>query len=224
MEDMLNRKDRERGGKRMDIRKYLNEKKERVDSVLERHFPVQPSAVRPGALLTTLYEAIRHSLFAGGKRLRPILSMAAFEAMGGTGDEILPFVCGLEMIHTYSLIHDDLPAIDNDDYRRGKLTCHKAFGEAIAILAGDGLLTEEEISSPPIDFPLVSQEIVISPVRRSGAGVAGAIGRSRLSIVGVEKYGIDAVRLVTRSELVRKIFAGDASARVGPGIEGYRSN
>jgi len=119
----------------MDIKKYLEEKKGVVDSALERFFPKE-------AFPSSLRKAIRHSLFAGGKRIRPILSLSSFEAVGGKGDGILPFACALEMIHTYSLIHDDLPAMDNDDYRRGKPTCHKVFGEAIAILAGDALLAE----------------------------------------------------------------------------------
>ena len=125
----------------MDIKRYLQEKKEIVDSALEKYFPNRPGSAE-GVFPTSLHKAIRYSLFAGGKRIRPILSMAAFEAVGGEGDEILPFACALEMIHTYSLIHDDLPALDNDDYRRGQLTCHKVFGEAIGILAGDALLTE----------------------------------------------------------------------------------
>ena len=90
---------------------------------------------------SNLHRAIRHSVFAGGKRLRPVLSLAAARACGGDLEMILPSACGLEMIHTYSLIHDDLPALDNDDWRRGVPTCHKAFGEATAILAGDSLLT-----------------------------------------------------------------------------------
>ena len=88
-----------------------------------------------------IFEAMRYSLLAGGKRLRPIMLMAAADAVGADGAAFLPVACGLEMIHTYSLIHDDLPAMDNDDYRRGRLTNHKVFGEAMAILAGDGLLT-----------------------------------------------------------------------------------
>lgn len=126
----------------MDIKRYLREKKEIVDSALEKYFPNRPGSAGEGVFPTSLHKAIRYSLFAGGKRVRPILSMAAFEAVGGEGDGILPFACALEMIHTYSLIHDDLPALDNDDYRRGQLTCHKVFGEAIGILAGDALLTE----------------------------------------------------------------------------------
>lgn len=88
----------------------------------------------------TLIESMKYSLFAGGKRLRPILALAAYDLFGKDINEVMPYACALEMIHTYSLIHDDLPAMDNDDYRRGKLTNHKVYGEGIAILAGDGLL------------------------------------------------------------------------------------
>lgn len=95
----------------------------------------------PEGPFKTLYEAMHYSLEAGGKRIRPVLMQLAYEAVGGTED-ISKFLCAIEMIHTYSLIHDDLPAMDNDDYRRGKLTNHKVFGEATAILAGDALLTE----------------------------------------------------------------------------------
>ena len=118
----------------MDIGRYLQEKKEIVDLSLEKHFP---KAEFPAHLR----QAMRHSLFAGGKRIRPILSLAACEAVGGKEEKILSYACALEMIHTYSLIHDDLPAMDDDDFRRGRPTCHKAYGEAIAILAGDGLLS-----------------------------------------------------------------------------------
>src|SRR2546430_1045288 len=90
----------------------------------------------------TIHKAMRYSLFAGGKRMRPALCLAAAEACGGLPDDCLPLACAVECIHTYSLIHDDLPAMDNDDYRRGKLTNHKVFGEGIAILAGDALLTQ----------------------------------------------------------------------------------
>lgn len=88
----------------------------------------------------TIIDAMKYSLFAGGKRLRPVLALAAYRLFGEDIEEILPYACGLEMIHTYSLIHDDLPCMDNDDYRRGKLTNHKVYGEGIATLAGDGLL------------------------------------------------------------------------------------
>lgn len=90
----------------------------------------------------TIHQAMRHSLFAGGKRVRPILALAAAEACGGREQDAMPLACAVECIHTYSLIHDDLPALDNDDYRRGRPTSHKVFGEGIAVLAGDALLTQ----------------------------------------------------------------------------------
>jgi geranylgeranyl diphosphate synthase type II len=117
------------------IAEHLALRKAEVDRVLEGLVP-------PGdAWPSTLHRAIRHSLFAGGKRLRPILALAAAEAVGGEALPVLEPACGIEMIHTYSLIHDDLPALDNDDLRRGVPTCHVVFGEAMAILAGDALLT-----------------------------------------------------------------------------------
>ena len=114
---------------------YLTERRAEVEGALERVVP--PATAWP----PRLHSAIHHSLFAGGKRLRPILCLAAAEAVGGQWRSIVEASCGLEMIHTYSLIHDDLPALDNDDLRRGVPTCHVAFGEDIAILAGDALLT-----------------------------------------------------------------------------------
>lgn len=118
----------------MDIKALLDEKKSLVDAYLRKYIQMKKDV----PLL--IYQAMEYSLFAGGKRLRPILAMAGCEVCGGNWEDAMPFACALEMIHTYSLIHDDLPAMDNDDYRRGKLTNHKVFGEAVAILAGDGLL------------------------------------------------------------------------------------
>ncbi len=120
----------------MNLDSYLTDHKKKVDQALREYLP--PEHTYP----TIIFQAVRYSLFAGGKRIRPILCMAAAEALGGNVDAVLPVACALEMIHTYSLIHDDLPALDNDDYRRGILTNHKIFGENIAILAGDALLTE----------------------------------------------------------------------------------
>ncbi len=119
----------------MDLEIYLREKKELVDSYLRSYFSI-PSAP------PILHEAMKYSLFAGGKRIRPVLALASYEACGGNSEHIVPQAAALELIHTYSLIHDDLPAMDNDDLRRGKPTNHKVFGEAMAILAGDALLTE----------------------------------------------------------------------------------
>jgi len=170
----------------MDIKKYLQEKKEIVDSALETYFPDRPGSAAEGVFPTSLHKAIRYSLFAGGKRVRPILSMASFEAVGGEGDEILPFACALEMIHTYSLIHDDLPALDNDDYRRGQLTCHKIFGEAIGILAGDALLTEafRLMTSRPMGGRCLRDGRILDVVREvaHAAGMQGMVGGQVLDI------------------------------------------
>jgi len=115
-----------------DLMTYLAERRTQVETALEQSIPIgHPEKI---------YQAMRYSVLAGGKRLRPILCLATCELAGGTVEMALPTACALEMIHTMSLIHDDLPAMDNDDYRRGKLTNHKVFGEDIAILAGDGLL------------------------------------------------------------------------------------
>ncbi|MCX8070387.1 MAG: polyprenyl synthetase family protein [Thermodesulfovibrionales bacterium] len=119
----------------MDIKSYLKTKKQLVDNYLMSYFN---DSFKP----SILKDSMVYSLLAGGKRIRPILCMASYEVFHGNGDEILPYASALEFIHTYSLIHDDLPAMDNDDLRRGKPTNHKVFGEGMAILAGDGLLTE----------------------------------------------------------------------------------
>lgn len=118
----------------MPVKQYLEKAKCLVENELARLVPEEG--------ISDINEAVRYSLLAGGKRVRPLLLMAAAEAMGQKGEKFLPVACGLEMIHTYSLVHDDLPAMDDDDYRRGRLTNHKVYGEAKAILAGDALLTK----------------------------------------------------------------------------------
>lgn len=117
---------------------FLEDARQAVEAALERRLPAETGA---GAGAPQLAEAMRYSVFAGGKRLRPALAFAASEAVGGTRDAALPLGCALELVHTYSLIHDDLPAMDDDDLRRGRPTSHKRFGEAMAILAGDALHT-----------------------------------------------------------------------------------
>jgi len=117
------------------IEDYLEERKILVDKALEELMP------EPSGLASDVITAMNYTLFAGGKRIRPVLCIAGAEAVGGSADGVLPVACALELIHSYSLIHDDLPALDNDDFRRGKPTNHKVFGEAVALLAGDGLLT-----------------------------------------------------------------------------------
>ncbi len=119
----------------MNLAEYLARQTGRIDSELERLVPAEDAP--PPAL----HRAMRYSLFAGGKRLRPILCLEAAQAVSGEDAGVLGAACALELVHTYSLIHDDLPALDNDDLRRGRPTCHKVFGEAMAILAGDALLT-----------------------------------------------------------------------------------
>lgn len=118
----------------MELQLELKERCAYIEAALEKAVPEQT------AFPPIIFEAMRYSLLAGGKRLRPMMLLAACEAVGGRKEDALPFACALEMIHTYSLIHDDLPAMDNDDYRRGRLTNHKVYGEDMAILAGDGLL------------------------------------------------------------------------------------
>ena len=119
----------------MNLREYLARQQQVVEAELNRLVP--PETTAPA----TIHRAMRYSLFAGGKRIRPILCIEAAQTVAGSFEGVLPAACSLELIHTYSLIHDDLPALDNDDYRRGKLTNHKVFGDAMAILAGDALLT-----------------------------------------------------------------------------------
>ena len=118
------------------LEKFVSQRIKLVDQALNKSLP--SARTKP----STIHQAIRHSLFAGGKRVRPILTLASAEACGGDIDRAMPLACAVECIHTYSLIHDDLPSLDNDDFRRGRPTNHKVYGEGIAILAGDALLTQ----------------------------------------------------------------------------------
>lgn len=120
----------------MDLKSYLKTMAADVDAALDHFLPKEKE--RP----STIHAAMRYSVFAGGKRLRPILCIAAAEACGGEISEALPPACAVELMHTYSLVHDDLPAMDDDDLRRGRPTCHKVYGEGMAVLCGDALLTE----------------------------------------------------------------------------------
>ena len=120
----------------MDLEKYLGEAVSDVDGAMDDFLPTLDE--RPGSI----HEAMRYCVFAGGKRLRPVLCIAAAEACGGRREEAFPAACAVELMHTYSLVHDDLPCMDDDDLRRGRATCHKVFGEGMAVLCGDALLTE----------------------------------------------------------------------------------
>ncbi len=148
-----------------ELKDYLGRRKIMVEAELRRRLP----SLAPE--LAVLEEAMEYSLMAGGKRLRPILCMAGAELAGAEPETVLPTACGLEFIHTYSLIHDDLPAMDDDDLRRGLPTCHKKYGEAVALLAGDGLLTEA--------FGLIAAQAgthVPEKVARVVSMIAGAAG------------------------------------------------
>jgi len=158
---------------------YLNERKALVDRTLDGYLPGEQNDP------SVICRAIRYSLLAGGKRIRPILCLAAAEAIGGVAEAVLPAACALEMIHTYSLIHDDLPAMDNDDYRRGRPTSHKVFGENIAILAGDALLTEAfRLLTNREGMPGMPPERLLDVAREiaEAAGHRGMVGGQVLDI------------------------------------------
>jgi geranylgeranyl diphosphate synthase type II len=157
---------------------YPVELQEKVDAYLDAlRFAAEPGTAR-------LEEAMRYSLLAGGKRIRPVLALATAEAVGRPTDEVLPLAAAIEMIHTYSLIHDDLPAMDDDELRRGKPTCHVAFGEDVAILAGDGLFAEAlrlaltEQAGDPANVLAAVREVV------RAASVGGMVGGQYLDVAG----------------------------------------
>jgi geranylgeranyl diphosphate synthase type II len=173
---------------RFNLAAYLQERQQLCDQALDQAIPV----VYP----EKIYEAMRYSLLAGGKRVRPILCLATCEMMGGTIEMAMPTACALEMMHTMSLIHDDLPAMDNDDYRRGKLTNHKVYGEDIAILAGDGLLALAFEFTATQTPPSVSKDAVIQVIARLGKalGAAGLVGGQ---VVDLESEGKTDISLET---------------------------
>ncbi|MFP4120093.1 geranylgeranyl diphosphate synthase CrtE [Coleofasciculus sp.] len=162
-----------------DLSTYLKERKAQVEAALDHSLPL--------GYPEKIYEAMRYSLLAGGKRLRPILCLATCELMGGTIEMAMPTACALEMLHTMSLIHDDLPAMDNDDYRRGKLTNHKVYGEDMAILAGDGLLAYsfEYVATQTQKVPAERVLRVIARLGRT-VGAAGLVGGQ---VVDLESEG-----------------------------------
>jgi geranylgeranyl diphosphate synthase type II len=167
------------------LKNYLNERKVLVDKALSAHFP---DAEGPAA---DVIRAMTYSLFAGGKRLRPILCMASASVVGGVEEDVMPIACALECIHTYSLIHDDLPAMDDDDFRRGKPTNHKVFGVAVALLAGDGLLTEafNLMSGGPFSGSI--SESVLLKVIRLIARASGHQGMVGGQVVDIQSEGRD---------------------------------
>ncbi len=148
-----------------DLQDFLTSSSAAVNAALDRFLP------SPQTKPATIHKAMRYSLFAGGKRMRPALSLAAADACGGNWANAMPLACAVECIHTYSLIHDDLPAMDDDDYRRGKLTNHKVFGEGIAVLAGDALLTQAfEVAAQCKGWPRYShRDIILELARAAGS-------------------------------------------------------
>lgn len=163
-----------------------------VEEALDRALPPE------GAWPATLHRAVRYSLFAGGKRIRPVLVLAAGEAVGGAHEDLLPLACAVEMIHTYSLVHDDLPAMDDDDLRRGKPTSHKVFGEAIAILAGDALLTRAfhllAEAPPDANEARVRRRLRAAAVLGEACGTRGLIG-GQVEDLESEGRSVDAATL-----------------------------
>ena len=196
---------------------YLKERAQVVDQALDRLLPPESRAPE------TIHKAMRYSVFAGGKRLRPVLVIAGAEAVGGRMDDVMPTACALELIHTYSLIHDDLPAMDNDDFRRGRPTSHKVFGEAMAILAGDGLLT--------LAFRLIADNwrggmdpAVLRDVLVDVADAAGTDGMVGGQVADLEAEGrrigadmLDYIHLHKTAALIR------TSIRVGARLAGASS-
>jgi len=170
----------------MDLKAYLEEKRSIVDDALQEVFP------QPDGPAADVVDAMRYSVFAGGKRLRPILCLAGAGTVGGEERDVFPVACALELIHTYSLIHDDLPAMDDDDTRRGKPTSHKVFGEAVAILAGDGLLTEAFRLMTRVDLSKgVKARAVLDVIGliASAAGYQGMVGGQ---VVDIQSEGKEA--------------------------------
>lgn len=201
----------------LDLKEHLKEKKRLVDKFLDDYLP--KADVHP----KSLHEAMRYSLFAGGKRVRPILCIASCEAVGGDIDTVMPVASAIELIHTYSLIHDDLPAMDNDDYRRGRPTNHKMYGEAIAILAGDALLTLAFVllSDKGLNKRIDSDSL-LSIIKRlsSASGSAGMVGGQAADIQAsgkevnlpeVEYIHIHKTGALIRASVCIGAIAGNAS-------------
>lgn len=183
-----------------------------VDQALKRFLP------RESRVPEVLHKAMRYSVFAGGKRLRPALCIAGAEICGGSARNVLPTACALEVLHTYSLIHDDLPAMDNDDLRRGRPTNHKVFGDGLAILAGDGLLT--------LAFELIARNAQVPSVRASWVVEAGRVVSQAAGSMGM--VGGQAVDLVSagnaalnghRGEILDYIHRHKTGALIGASLD-----
>ncbi len=193
----------------MNWKEQLQQKIDAIDAAMEHYLPQQAE------LPPLLYEAMRYSVFAGGKRLRPVLVLAASEAFGGKTEQAMPFACALEMIHTYSLIHDDLPAMDNDDYRRGRLTSHKMYGEAMAILAGDGLLHHamETMASTLAAEPSANKAKALFAIAH-GAGIYGMVAGQAADVhlegKPISKEVLDYIHIHKTAAMIRGAMSAGA--------------
>ena len=168
-----------------DIRLYLRDKKKLIDKKLLELLPI------PYEHPKSIHEAMHYSLFSGGKRLRPILTLACAESLGYDILKALPCACAIELIHTYSLIHDDLPAMDNDDMRRGKPSSHKIFGEAIAILAGDALLTYAFSIPSNTNFCKMTEPQILLRIIYELSAASGVYGMIAGQVLDIESIGKD---------------------------------
>jgi len=200
----------------VDLERFLAGNRKLVEGHLRTLFSALPGFSK------TLKEAMEYSLFSDGKRIRPSLAIAACVAMEGQVDEVLPFAAAIEMIHTYSLIHDDLPCMDDDDLRRGRPTCHKVFGEAVALLAGDALLTEAfRVMANPQTCRVpasVAQRVIFEVARAAGA--AGMVAGQAMDVLSEGKAGtkriVNFIHRNKTSALIRaSILAGALVGRAG---------
>ena len=192
----------------MTLDEYLEDRRGLIDAALEKVVPSESEYPE------TIHRAMRHSLFGGGKRIRPILTMAAAEAVEPQVNTVERAACSLELVHTYSLIHDDLPSLDNDDFRRGRPTCHKVFGEAMAILAGDALLTLAfRVLSDLSDVPGERRTRMVTELATGAGTVNGMIG-GQVADLEAEGKPVDAAHLdyIHRSKTGALIRA---SVRIG---------
>jgi geranylgeranyl diphosphate synthase type II len=199
----------------VDIRDYLKNRQGLIDRSLNRYLREWKQHPK------NLYKAMYYSVFTGGKRLRPILTLAVGELFGAKQKALLPFACTLELIHTYSLIHDDLPALDNDDLRRGKLTSHKLFGEGMALLSGDALLTEAfHLMTQPQVVRALESKLVLELVHEisHAAGGGGLVGGQAVDLeLGGRKMDIATVESIHARKTGALILT---AARVGAMIGG----
>ena len=191
---------------------YLQARRVEIEAALAAALPAPPDCP------SVVAEAMRYSVTAGGKRLRPILCLAAAEAVGGDRSMAMPAACAIELIHTYSLIHDDLPAMDNDTLRRGRPTLHVVAGEGMAILAGDGLLTEAFalLARMPatIDPAIVSRKLRVSGVVAVAAGATGMVGGQALDLGGSSAMNADSLRVMHSKKTAALIRAAAVAGAI----------